>query len=187
MHLEAVLELEDAVSLLNEFTPIKIHLAPPEENKRWLELESPRDISFVPGRGLRAACSGRVRLALAGLTVPIGIRHVTLVLEPKIRENGDGTEVVSFFLEIEEADLVHVPDLIDRAVVSKVNAALAPRTTHMVWGFGSSLTAELPMPGRLQPLDQLEVLPAGGEVEITETAVRFRIHLDAHLTRHEAS
>ncbi|HMJ15096.1 MAG TPA: hypothetical protein VK524_26965 [Polyangiaceae bacterium] len=173
----------EIASLLEQFAPIRIHLTPTDEDRSWVELEQPREIEMVAGRGIRVVCTGRLRYALAGITLPLSIRKVQVLLEPKIVELGPGEQRLDFVLQIENADLENIPGLVDRAIVGKVNDALTPEATHMRWGFSRTFDKDFDLPERLEPLHQLLLCAPAGEVAVTREGVRLRLHLNAGLTR----
>jgi hypothetical protein len=183
MYLDAVLTRSEITSLLEQFAPIRIHLTPTDEDRSWVELERPSEITMVPGRGIRAVCSGRVRYAVAGVKLPFAIRRIQVLLEPKIVQLRPGAQRLDFALEIEDADLENIPGLIDRAIVGRVNDALTPEATHMRWEFTRSLDKVFAMPQRLEPLDRVVLSAAAGEVTVSEEGLRLRLHMNTALTR----
>jgi hypothetical protein len=182
MDIDVVLTIESVKRLLREFTPVRIHLTEKDEDSRWVELDTPSDISLVPGRGIRIVTSGRVRYALAGLSVPASIRQLAVVLEPRVVTAG-AQRRLDFRLQIDDADLELVPGVIDRAIVHKLNDALTPQATHMSWNFGRDLAKAVHLPERLEPLDQLLIQAEGGEVMVTSSELRIRLHLAVALSR----
>ena len=183
MHIEAVLTRADVTRLIGELTPIRIHMTPTDEDRRWVELDEPERVDLVPGRGVRVVSSGRVRYAVGGLKVPLTIREVQAMLAPRVVSDGDGEVRLAFEIDLEKSDLVMVPDLIDTAIMNQVNDALTPRATNMVWAFSKTLTRSFALPERLEPLDRFELAVRGGEVEVDAEALRFRIQLDASVSR----
>ncbi|MFW6067073.1 MAG: hypothetical protein ACOC97_01955 [Myxococcota bacterium] len=185
MEFTSTLRREDIEQLLREFAPIRIHMTPTDEDRRWLELEAPRRIEMVPGRGVRILTSGRARYDLLGIRFPIRIRKLQAVLEPVVVQAEGTDHRLAFAIDIEGGDLVAVPALLDRIVVGRVNQALNPRDTRMVWTFGETLTRSFSMPERLEPLDRLNLRVCDGLVEVDDRQVVFRIGLDASLSRHK--
>ena len=186
MDLELRLSLGEVTELLHQLLPLRIHLTSTDEDRRWVELEQPTEISLVPERGVRAVCSGRVRYELAGMAVPLTIRRLQVLLSPRITELAPARQRLDFELQIEEGDLENVPGLVDRALVAKINAMLTPETTGMVFGFSDALKRALHVPERLEPLESLLLGAPGAEVSITTTALLVRLHLTARLERSRA-
>lgn len=183
MYIDAVVTASEIATLLEQFAPIRIHLTPTDEDRSWVELEQPREITMVAGRGIRVVCSGRLRYALAGITLPLSIRRIQVLLEPKIVDLGPDAQRLDFVLQIEDADLENVPGLVDRAIVGKVNASLTPEATHMLWQFSRTLDQAFDLPERLEPLHQLLLRAPAGAVAVTPDGVALRLHLNAALTR----
>jgi hypothetical protein len=183
MHIDAVLKASEIATLLGQFAPIRIHLTPTDEDRSWVELEQPREVEMVPGRGIRVVCSGRLRYALGGIKLPLSIRRIQILLEPKIVDLGPGEQRLDFALQIEDADLENVPGLVDRAIVGKVNDSLTPETTSMLWEFSRTFHIDVNLPERLEPLHQLLLRAPIGAVTVTTDGVALRLHLDLGLTR----
>lgn len=180
MQLDLVLTVEKVRELLRQFTPIRIHLTPTDEDRRWVELEQPSEVTLVPGRGVRAVCSGRLRYELGGMGVPLSIRRVQVLLEPVVTAD---QEQLEFHLSIEDADLQNVPDVIDRALVGKINESLTPQALHLAWGYRKSLTRAVRLPERLEPLHELLVSAQRLQVTISDSEVRLMLDLGLALSR----
>src|SRR6185295_757443 len=70
MEIDISLPQSEVVGLLAEAAPRRIHLTEGDEDRRFVELEPPSEVSFVPGRGVRLVTRGRVRHELAGVGLP---------------------------------------------------------------------------------------------------------------------
>ena len=183
MYIDAIVTASEIATLLAQFAPIRIHLTATDEDRSWVELERPDEVQMVPGRGVRVVCSGRLRYAVAGIKLPLSIRRIQVLLEPKVVELGPEAQRLDFGLRIEDADLENIPGLVDRAIVGKVNDALTPETTSMLWQFSRTLALDVQLPERLEPLQTLLLRAPAGVVSVTPEGVGLRLHLDAGLTR----
>lgn len=182
MEFKTTLHRQDIEQLLREFAPIRIHMTPTDEDRRWIELDVPRHIEMLPRRGVRILTSGRARFTVAGIRFPFRIRTLRAVLEPVVVQ-GDQGHRLAFAIDIEAGDLASVPDFIDQTIVQRINRALNPRDTRMVWPFGATLTRSFQMPERLEPLDRFHLRVGDGSVEVDEEKIVFTIDLDAELSR----
>ena len=182
MHVETFVDAPTLERLVRQLAPVRIHMTPPEEQERWVELEEPSLCELVPERGLRVVTRGRFRIRLAGFAPTFRIRRVQLVLEPLVRVRDDRAEL-AFAIELEGGDVARVPRFLDRRIVARVNAALTPKDTRLVWGFAETLSGSFGLTPRLEPLDRFEVEAGRGKVEVSEDGVRFRVGLDPELTR----
>ena len=52
MHIEAVLTRADVTRLIGELAPIRIHMTPTDEDRRWVELDEPAALVYCPFRAL---------------------------------------------------------------------------------------------------------------------------------------
>jgi hypothetical protein len=174
---------DELTRLLGEFAPIRIHLTSQDEDRRWIELERPERVELVPGLGARIVTSGRLRYELIGISVPARIRELSVLLVPTITTAASGRQSLAFLLEVQKADLAHVPGLIDAALVSKVNGALTPESTHMIWHFGDALERRVALPERLEPLDALATSVSGGGVGVDDERISFTLRLALEVKR----
>jgi hypothetical protein len=183
MYLDASLDLADIEQLLHQILPLRIHLTEMDEDRRWVELEQPTELGLVPELGLRAVCSGRLCYDLLGIKVPLTIRRVQVLLTPQVSGSDSGGARLEFKLQIEEADLENVPGVVDRALMGKVNAALTPEATAMLWNFSQTMNLTVGLPERLEPLGQLLLQAPHAEVIISERAFTLRLQLAARISR----
>jgi hypothetical protein len=186
MDIDVVLGIKDIVGLLREATPLRIHLTDGDEDRRWVELEQPTEISLVPNLGIRLVSSGRIRYEIAGIQLPFVIRRLQLLLQPVVVAAGGTHERLDFKLGVEQADLENVPALADRVLVSAVNDALSPERLGMFWSFGRTLERALHLPERFEPLHQFLLQNPAGQVTITDTEVRLRLRLGLACSRSKA-
>jgi hypothetical protein len=184
MEIEVVLTRDTVERLIREFSPIRIHMTPTDEDRRWVELDEPQEVTLVPERGVRVICAGRVRYEVLGLKPSITLRNIQVLLEPRVVGGPRGSQL-EFEINIEEADLVHVPGLVDDAIVHAVNAALTPQDTHMIVDFATLLTHTFAMPERLEPLKSFRLEVLGGSVHVDAEVLRFRVRLRAELERYK--
>jgi hypothetical protein len=186
MDIDVVLGIKDIVGLLREATPLRIHLIDRDEDRRWVELEQPSEISLVPNLGIRVVSSGRIRYEIAGIQLPFVIRRLQLLLQPAVVPAGGTHERLDFKLGVEQADLENVPALADRMLVSAVNDALSPERLGTFWSFGRMLERALHLPERFEPLHQFLLQDPAGQVTITDTEVRLRLRLGLACSRSKA-
>ena len=180
---ETVITLEELRGWLTDLTPLRIHIDGPDDPERWLELDEPTDVHLEPGLGAVVRTSGRFRFEWKSLPVKGEIREVTVRLRPTIIEGDPSGKALAFQLDIEDGDLVHVPDKIDAGLVSGVNDAITARSTGLVWDFTGALDKRFDMGPNLQQLDALGTRVEDGDVEVTEHEIRFRLTLRLDVLR----
>jgi len=183
MDLEVRLTRDVLSGLLRQFAPIRLHLTPGDEDRRWVELEQPDVVELIPDVGLRIASNGRLRYKLAGLSLPLTIRRVELVLAPKVLTPAPDDFRLAFELRIENADLELVPGLVDQALSDRINEVLRAEKTPLVWDFGKTFNKSVRMPERLEPLSHLLLSAKGGQIRVDRGVVTFRVALGASLSR----
>jgi hypothetical protein len=186
MDIDVTVSRDELVGLLEEFAPIRIHFTETDEDRRWLELEQPAVVEFVPGVGVRLVTHGKLRYELAGIKIPATIRKIRLLLIPEVVPAKSSRQSLAFRLELEEGDLVNIPDFIDGALVKRVNSALTPSASGMIWKFGEMLDKSLQLPERLEPLENLRVSVTGGAVAVDHSTICFSIRLSLNVIRSAA-
>jgi hypothetical protein len=183
VHIDFVLTREDLEMLLGQLTPLRIHIGAADGPERWIELDRPTELRLEPGVGARVRTSGRFRYTTANVPVHAEIRSVGLTLRPRVVDDGPAGMRLAFGIDIEDGDLVMVPDRVDDGIVALVNRQLTPGTTNLTWRFSDTLAAELGLTPRMQPVERLTTKVTDGEVEVDATAVRFRVRLMPALHR----
>jgi hypothetical protein len=185
VELDVTLHQDEVVKLLAEVAPIRIHLTKGDEDRRWVELEPPSEVQFVPGQGVRIVTQGRLRHEVAGVALPFGIRRVQILFAPQIVTGHHGQRQ-DFLLRVEQADLENVPGLIEAVVISKVNQALEPERLGMYWELAQTLTLAVSLPERFEPLDRFLTAARTAQVTVTHDALILRLSLGLGMSRTRA-
>jgi hypothetical protein len=185
MELDVTLSHGEVVDLLAQAAPVRIHLTEGDEDRRWVELEQPTQVSFVPGEGVRIVTHGRLRHELAGVGVSFGIRRIQLLFAPEIVTGHHGPRL-DFRLLVEQADLENVPGLVEAVVISKVNQALQPERLRLYWELARTLTLGLALPERFEPLDRLLTQAHSAQMTVTQDALILRLSVGVGVSRNSA-
>lgn len=182
-HLQASLPREMIERAFQELTPLKIHLAEPSENKRWIELHAPAELEFLPGRGIRVLTSGRFRFELAKVVIPAYLDSIEFILAPRIISHGEGFSA-AIPIEIIHADVRMIPNLIDDMIVAQVNRALTPKASQLVWRLSDTLSAQFAMPERLEQLKALKLSVEDSSFDVTSESVLLKVAYELEVERH---
>jgi hypothetical protein len=185
MEIDISLPQSEVVALLAEAAPLRIHLTEGDEDRRFVELEPPSEVSFVAGRGVRLVTRGRVRHELAGVGLPFDIRRVQLIFAPEVVLGHHGQRL-DFRLQVEEVDLENVPGLVEAVVISKVNQALEPEALRMYWELAQTLTLSIALPERFEPLDRFLTTAHSAQMTVTHDSLILRLSLGLSLSRTQA-
>jgi hypothetical protein len=185
MEIDISLRHSEVAALLAEAAPLRIHLTKGDEDRRFVELEPPSEVSFVAGQGVRLITRGRVRHELAGVGLPFDIRRVQLMFAPEVVLGHHGQRL-DFRLRVEEVDLENVPGLVEAVVISKVNQALEPEALRMYWELAQTLTLSIPLPERFEPLDRFLTTARSAQATVTHDALLLRLSLGLSLSRTQA-
>jgi hypothetical protein len=182
MDVDVTLHREEIIELLASVAPLRIHLTEGDEDRRWVELERPSDVQFIPGRGVRIVTHGRLRHELGGVGLPFGLRRVQVLFEPGVVQGHHGQRV-DFRLTVEEADLENVPGLVENVIIPKVNQALEPERLGMYWELTGALTRSLGLPERFEPLDRFATTAKSARLTVTQDAVILRLSVGLGVSR----
>ena len=187
MNVTVTLPLASVDVILRQFMPVRIHFGKKSRegessDARWLELESPREVTFLPGRGLQVSTEGQLRYSLAGFTLPWRISALELLLAPEIRSTEQGN-ALAFPLTIERVDFANIPGFAQRQLLPVLNGVLSPEKLNMVVPLESLLRQSVSMPSILEPLERFEMAldPPSVEVEAHHLAITMPLQLS--LTR----
>ena len=183
MQLRAVIGRAEIVALLRQAAPLRIIMTPDEPDRRWLEIEQPSSVELVAGRGVRVITRGRLRLDIAEVSVPVRIKEASLMLTPKIAGTGEDSRLV-LAIAAERVDVAYLPNVVEDALLSKINTALAPVETRLAWRFGKKLSPTLRIPPRLEPLDTFRFSVGGAEIAISADAITVTGEMATELGRH---
>lgn len=184
MDITVRLDAATVVTLVGELLPVTVLLdeeAQPDA-RRWIAIDGPRETALVEGDGLRVTTSGRVRWIAAGVPVLATLQSVRLMLRPSV-DMGDGAPSLVFRPSLEDADLRHLPALLDRGVTGLVNRKLEARGTELRWGIGRLLERTLPMPATLIGVERFESRVRDATVEVRSDALELRLRLALQFAR----
>lgn len=182
MEIEVSLPKGEVVSLLAQAAPLRIHLGEADEDRRFVELEPPSEVSFVAGEGVRIITRGRVRHELAGVGLPFELRRVQILFVPEVVVGHHGQRL-DFRLRVEEADLESVPGIVETVVISKVNQALEPEALHLYWELARALTLSVSLPERFEPLDRFLTTLRSVQTTVAHDALILRLSLELSVSR----
>jgi hypothetical protein len=182
MRLQAVLPRSDVDALLNQLLPLKVSLGGQDDDDRFLLLRDPRGLTFVPGSGVSLSCTADLRWSVLGLTVPILLRQLSVLLTPQIATRSGGPALV-FALAIEHADLAGVPAVVDAHLVERVNQALLERQVELGWEFAKTLTHAFALPALLANVRSFNLGVGQSSVDVVTDALVLSVELLTSVTR----
>ena len=178
MWVEAILLKEDLSALVAQFAPLTIRLG----HDGHLHVTDPGDVVLLPDTGLRVVCKAKLEWPILGISFPVTLNSLVVILRPKIVPRATG-ETLVFFLEIEHADLAGVPTMVDNRATEMINSELAAKHVELSWDYINTLTQTFDLPASLQPLEQLALRVGGAKVKVTSEAMGLAILFVANVTR----
>jgi hypothetical protein len=182
MWLEAIVPKDDLTHLAAEILPLTVHLG----NDGELFLHDPTEVALVADVGLRLVCAVRLRWSVLGISVPITVRSVSVLLRPEVVAAGDGDKI-AFKLEIDHLDMAGLPAGIDAGIVHLVNRELEAKHLDLSWGYAATLSHVFDLPDMLRPSEKLELAVDGARVRATEDALGLAIQFKARVHRQDGS
>lgn len=186
MNLQLTAELSEQAltQLLSELLPATIDLDPlgVDSGRRWIRIEAPSHVDFVPDIGLRIRTSAALQWTAVGLAVPVTLRDVQLILRPIVATDERGPKLV---LEpsIENADFRFMPTFVDEAIAARINAALAAEGHMIGWHFGETLSHQVPLPANLTPVNAFTLSAGAFDVKVSEHGIVLKLQLNMGFTR----
>jgi hypothetical protein len=179
MWIEAIISTEDLRRTLSELAPLKIRLG---DDGGEFALDEPTEVTLVAEQGVRVVCSARLHWPVLGVSVPVTMKSLIVLLRPVI-ERHDGVDALVFKLEIEHADFSMVPDLIDNGITKLVNEELAKKHVELSWRYADTLNHVFKLPDLLEPAEALALTVTSAIVKVTTEAVGLAICLAADIRR----
>lgn len=173
MRLEAHLTTSDLRHLLVQLTPLSVALDPGSP-QRQLAIQPPSKVALEKDRGLRVVTELRLRWDVIGVTVPVTLQQVEILLLPRI-ETFEDQPALGFGLRIENADLSAIPAFLRGVLVARVNEALARPDVRVVWRFMDTLDFQFPLPPQIQPSVRMRVFARGAQVQVQDDALRLAV------------
>jgi hypothetical protein len=180
VRITAVLDHATVVGILNELTPLTVHLGEGHAD-RWIRVERPETVELVPGVGVRVKTSAKVQWTVAGVHIPFTIRTVTMVLQVVADKDGSGR--LDVFPMIEDADLKNIPDMVDDKLVEVINSKLAAQAGKIGWAFAKTLTHALRLPPVLQEVSHFTLRPEHAQFETGAHEMRMSLDLELNFRR----
>jgi hypothetical protein len=181
IQLVASLDIATVTELVRELTPLTINLGEGDDSHRWMEVARPDLVELVAGEGVRIHTTATLEWTVAGVSVTFTIQSVTMMLRPVL--SGGRLNVVG---TIESADLKSVPDMIDRSIVTHVNARLLAKPDALGWSYAKTLAVRLPMPASMAPVERFELDARDAALEVGVDAIRISVALPMHISRKES-
>lgn len=179
MQLCAVITKDDLAGVIREITPLDVEVS--RRPRRMISLGRPGRVELVASAGLRVAGDAKLRWEIAGLSVPITVRAWQILLRPSVVLRG-GVYVLAFDPILEKLELKHVPGFLDERVAPALNETLAAQRQKLVWNFTKTLSMHRPLSDKLSPKVKLDLVPTGGEVKVTSSALELTLHFDGHVS-----
>ncbi|HXD99422.1 MAG TPA: hypothetical protein VN646_22910 [Candidatus Acidoferrum sp.] len=183
MHITVRLEEAALTQLLAELLPITILLdAEGALGGRWVTIDPVRHLALSVGEGVRLITSGALRWTVGFVPVTMTVDRLVLMLRPVVVGTGAASRLL-FRPVIEEADLRHVPALLDRRVVGLVNRALQRRSERLAWDVGRTLALRFVLPDTLVPLEGAAVGVDAARLHVADDALELTVSLTMHISR----
>lgn len=183
MQITVELDRETLTRLLAELLPITILLDEAQRFRgRRVRIDPVQHLEMRADGGIRLITSGELRWIFGVLPVTVAVERLVLVLTPIVVGTGVASRLL-FRPVIEEADLRHVPALLDRGIVRLVNGALETRSGRLAWDVGRTLALRFVLPDALDPLEAAAVDVEGARLRVRDGVLELTVALTMHISR----
>jgi hypothetical protein len=182
MQLSVAISAPTLTALVQSLMPLRIELGGDAGSERHLTLSAPERIELVAGWGLRLACSADVCWPVLGMRLPVPIRAIAVVLEPRVSRRR-GVSTLVFGLHVEGADLGGVPAALSARIIDWVNVALREREVALAWKVQDAFERSFPLPAMLSSLRSFDLALDKATVVVSESELRVGFDLAASITR----
>jgi hypothetical protein len=180
MWLEAIVPKNDLARLAADVLPLTVRLGDDGE----IHLSDATEVTLIPDVGLRLVCSVELRWPVLGVTVPITVRSLAVILRPEVIR-GDGTdhkEQIAFKIQIDQADFAGLHPVLDQGVVILLNREL-DKHTELAWGYARTLSQSFDLPDAVHPPESFELAIDGARAKTTEESLSLGIQFHARVHR----
>ncbi len=184
MWIQCAISRDDFAQVLNKVLPLRVQLEPGTATSGVFYLSKAKHVSLVPDRGLRIRVQGHIQWPVLGVSVPVTLREVQLVLEPHIVGKGR-KQRLTFIPVVEQADVVAVPGFVEHWLIPKLNKQLASPSSEFAWKFMNTLHLDFPLPAQLDPVRKMGLRVNWGEVKVTRDALSLALSLRLKVVRGE--
>ncbi len=176
MILEAVITKEELTSFLDRFLPVTVDL----EQGRWLRLDRVKNVAVIADRGVLVESSAELHWPIAGVATHANVPSLRASLVPQIGKR-DGHDVLEIVLRLEDADIKHVPELLEPAITGAINVAL--ERNPLVWDFSAMLGHRFDGPAKLGGIASITTKVVSGKERVSEHALALALVLDIAVER----
>jgi hypothetical protein len=167
MWLQAILTADDLLHVLRELTPTRIQLDE-EDPARVLHLDSPGEVAFRDGEGALVTTSATLQWDVVGITLPVQLRSVEILLIPSIEVDARGTDVLALQARLESLDVSALPGFVEDKLRARINQALESPRAFLRWGFTRTLDFHFHLPTQVQPARDLRLYARWGALRVSE-------------------
>ncbi len=174
MRLLASLSRDETLDFLRKFVPLEIELAKEGKGQRFFAIDELREVTLVPGLGVRLEGAARVRWPLLGLHVPVRAKSLVVLLRPEVVTRV-GHPSLALSLSVERADIAWSPTLVNDSVVERVNEELLAHRAEVAWNFAKTLSHVFRLPDAVTSAATIGLEVAGGEFTVSEASIEFAV------------
>jgi len=167
MWLQAILTADDLMHALHELTPTRIQLDD-DDPSRSLHLDPPTEVRFRDGEGALVRTSATLKWDVVGITVPVVLRSVELLLVPSIEQGIDGADVLVMQVRLEALDLSALPGFVEDRLRSRINQVLEKPSSFVRWKFTQTLDFKFHLPDAVVPPRDLHLSARWGAIRVSE-------------------
>ena len=183
MHITVELEKATLTQLLGELLPITIVLDEAQGlDGRWVRIQPVQHLEIRAAEGIRLITTGELRWTVGFLPVTITVERLVLMLRPIVTGAGAASRLL-FRPVLEEADLRHLPALLDRGIVGLINGALEAHSERLAWDVGRTFALRFVLPDALDPLEAAAVDVEAVRLRVRDEVLELTVTLTMHISR----
>jgi hypothetical protein len=167
MWLQAILTADDLMHALHELTPTRIQLDE-DDPSRSLHLDPPSEVRFRDGEGALVRTSATLKWDVVGITVPVVLRTVEVLLIPTIEQDAGGNDLLTLQAKLEALDLSALPGFVEDKLRTRINQALERPSAFVRWRFTRTLDFKFHLPDSVTPTRELRLSARWGALRVSE-------------------
>lgn len=180
MELQATLTTIDLRNLIEPALPLDVDIDG-DQGERVFTLQELVGVEFVPQRGIRLSLTGKISWPILGVTVPITLKSIEVLISVAREERPSAHLVLRFV--IEKADFAWIPGVVDGAIADRINAEIQARKFELPWDFEKLMTHRFPLPVAVTSAQALSLFVPASSLHITDRQLELRVTLSTHVER----
>jgi len=181
MDVRVSLSAAELVASVHEFLPYQVDISADGNQKRWLRVNAPDSVEFVPKEGMRIVASATLHHGVP-LVPDVKIRRSVMMMRPHILE-GEPGDTLAFAVTLDELDTKGIPGFIDQSIQQRVNDKMHEHRRQIGWNFTKTLTRAIGLGQRSVLIDAVQLRAGRGTLVVLDDGITLSLSIGVGFVR----